>query len=178
MRAGDLRHKLIVQKPTETQGSMGDMALTWTEYDEVWASRTPLGGTETLAAGGLLTDAREELAIRYRAGVTPKMRLLARVEDTTLNGAIVVTDLVLTVASSDGFPLEGEFTIQIESELLTVTAGQGTTSWAVTRAVDGTTAASHADAITLHRMAVIDIETVVDPTGARSEMKLTGVVHG
>ena len=178
MRSGELRHKLIVQKPTETQGSAGDMVMTWTQYDQVWSSREPMASSETQDASGLVTAVREELSIRYRAGVSPKMRVLVREEDTTLNGSIVSTDLVLTVASADGFPLEGEYTVLIESELLTVTAGQGTTAWAVTRAVDGTTAASHANAIVVHRMAVLDIESVVDPTGRRDEMKLMGVAHG
>lgn len=64
---------------------------------------------------------------------------------TTLNGAIdaVVTDLV--VRDALGFPSVGEFDVTIGTERLTVSDGQGTTSWTVSRGEAGTTAASHVD---------------------------------
>ena len=49
----------------------------------------------------------------------------------------------IKVNSASGFPTSGSYTIQIDSEHMLVTAGQGTTTWTVTRAQDGTTAATH-----------------------------------
>lgn len=53
------------------------------------------------------------------------------------------------VADVLGFPASGTFKILIGSEILTVTSGQGTTTWTVTRASDGTTAAVHAPGSTV-----------------------------
>ncbi len=47
------------------------------------------------------------------------------------------------VTSAAGFPISA-FRIRIDDELMNVTAGFGTTTWTVTRGVNGTTKASHA----------------------------------
>jgi subtilisin family serine protease len=62
---------------------------------------------------------------------------------TQLSSAINATVASITVASAAGFPTSGNYQIKIGSEQLTVTAGQGTTTWTVTRGVNGTTAAAH-----------------------------------
>lgn len=63
---------------------------------------------------------------------------------TTLNGAITSSATSLTVASYSAFPASGTFSIEVDDEQMTVTAGAGTATWTVTRGVNGTTAASHA----------------------------------
>jgi hypothetical protein len=65
---------------------------------------------------------------------------------TTLNGAITNVATSITVASATGFPAAAQYRILIDSEVLLVTAGAGTTSWTVTRGAESTTAASHLDA--------------------------------
>ncbi|WP_037616433.1 hypothetical protein [Streptomyces aureus] len=65
---------------------------------------------------------------------------------TTANGAISSTSSTsITVASASGFPGSGNYNIQIDSEVLLVTGGQGTTTWTVTRGVNGSTAATHSN---------------------------------
>lgn len=65
---------------------------------------------------------------------------------TTLTAAIVSTSSTsISVASATGFPTSGNYTIVIDTERMTVTGGQGTTTWTVTRGVDGTTAATHSN---------------------------------
>ncbi len=62
---------------------------------------------------------------------------------TTLASAIVSSiSTSIIVTSAAGFPT-APFAIQIDSEILLVTAGFGTTTWTVTRGVQGTTAATH-----------------------------------
>lgn len=69
---------------------------------------------------------------------------------TTLNGAISSTSSTsITVTSASGFPGSGNYNIQIDSEVMTVTAGQGTTTWTVTRGVNGSTAATHSNGATV-----------------------------
>ncbi len=63
---------------------------------------------------------------------------------TTLSAAITTTGQTsITVVSATGFPGSGNYCIQIESEVLQVTAGQGTTTWTVTRGFNGSAAATH-----------------------------------
>lgn len=61
---------------------------------------------------------------------------------TTLTGAITSTQTSISVTSATGFPTS-QFTVRIDDEYMTVTAGFGTTTWTVTRGVNGSTAAAH-----------------------------------
>jgi len=49
----------------------------------------------------------------------------------------------LVVLGFVNFPASGQYKIDVEGERMLVTGGQGTTSWTVTRGIDGTTAAAH-----------------------------------
>ncbi len=69
---------------------------------------------------------------------------------SSLAGAIGDSDLSLTVKSAIGFPTGGNFRIIVESEIMLVTDVQGKT-FTVTRAQEGTAAASHVeDAAVFH----------------------------
>jgi Tfp pilus assembly protein PilX len=77
--------------------------------------------------------------------LTPSSSYYCRVgpgANTTLAGAMTATQTTLTVASATGFPTSS-FTVRIDDEYMTVTGGFGTTSWTVTRGVNGSTAAAH-----------------------------------
>ena len=83
--------------------------------------------------------------------LTPSSSYVCRVgpgANTTLSGAITATQTTLTVASATGFPTSS-FTIRIDDEYMTVTAGFGTTTWTVVRGINGSTAASHVNAQTV-----------------------------
>jgi subtilisin family serine protease len=71
---------------------------------------------------------------------------------TNLNGAVTAAATSITVSAFNLFPPAGNYHIRIGAETLLVTAGQGTLTWTVTRGVDGTTAAAHAngDAVTMN----------------------------
>jgi hypothetical protein len=64
---------------------------------------------------------------------------------TVLDGDIDATQTTITVTSAAGFPQSGTYVINIGSEQLEVTGGQGTLVWTVTRGFNGTTAALHSD---------------------------------
>jgi hypothetical protein len=67
-------------------------------------------------------------------------------QQTQLSAAIATTVVTsITVDDYLGFPASGAFTVLVDSELLRVTAGNGTTTWTVTRGYSSTTAATHAD---------------------------------
>jgi hypothetical protein len=78
--------------------------------------------------------------------LTPSTSYTCRVgrgASTTLAAAITASQTTVTVASASGFPASGTFRVRIDDEDMTVTGGQGTTTWTVTRGVNSTTAASH-----------------------------------
>lgn len=72
------------------------------------------------------------------------MQQYANNAETTLGASLNNSATSLTVASSTGFPSGGDFTIRIDDEFLLVTAVSGTT-WTVTRAQEGSSAASHSN---------------------------------
>jgi len=55
-----------------------------------------------------------------------------------------VTQISVNVTSASGFPGTNGYTINIDSENMTVNSGAGTTTWLVTRGANSTTKASHA----------------------------------
>jgi hypothetical protein len=75
---------------------------------------------------------------------------------TTLNGAInnAVTSLVVTSAAT--FPTAGNFRIRIDDEIMLVTAVSGTT-FTVTRAQEGTAAASHSSGATVREVLTAEV---------------------
>jgi hypothetical protein len=79
------------------------------------------------------------------ADLTPNSDYYCRVgqgANTKLASAINATQTTITVNSAAGFPTNS-FRIRIDDEYMDVTAGFGTTTWTVTRATNGSTAASH-----------------------------------
>lgn len=62
---------------------------------------------------------------------------------TLLDADIDAVVTTIDVAAATAFPSSAQYRILIGSEYLLVTAGAGTTTWTVTRGVEGSTAASH-----------------------------------
>jgi hypothetical protein len=81
--------------------------------------------------------------------LTPSSSYYCRVGNgahTTLMAAMNATQTTVSVSSASGFPATSQFTVRIDNEFMTVTAGFGTTTWTVTRGANGSTAASHVNA--------------------------------
>lgn len=76
MRAGRLRHLIIIERPSETQGTTGEMVPSWSSFATVWGSVEPLRGREFWSAKEMQAQIDTRIRIRYLAGVTPKMRVL------------------------------------------------------------------------------------------------------
>lgn len=73
---------------------------------------------------------------------------------TTLNGGINAAVTALVPTAFTGFPgtiVNGGYFIQIDSEVMFVTAGAGTLSWTIARAQCGTTAASHSNGAAINQ---------------------------
>jgi FtsP/CotA-like multicopper oxidase with cupredoxin domain len=106
--------------------------------------------TSTTIVGGALksgTSAALGLADDTYYQVNPKT--------TTRTGTTTFTagTTTLPVASAAGFPASGNYYIRIDSEVLQVTGGQGTTTWTVARGQLGSAAAAHAANATITALA-------------------------
>jgi SPP1 family predicted phage head-tail adaptor len=88
MQPGTLRHRLIIQSPTETRDSYGAVTQTWSNLMTVWglvdnqASSEQVGTQKTLVVGSV------RVVIRYRTGITPKMRIKYGERTFNINGII------------------------------------------------------------------------------------------
>ena len=75
MKIGRLRHKIIIEKPTETTSDTGDVIQSWAEFATVWAEVTPLRGREYWASKQITSEITGKIKIRYLNGITQKMRV-------------------------------------------------------------------------------------------------------
>jgi hypothetical protein len=118
-----------------TAAALGDTEME--RYRAIKYESLGLDNTAVAAA-----DATYESDSAYRADTSPS---------TTLGASVTETQTLITVASAAGFPTVAPYLVQIDSELVLVNAGVGTTTWTVKRGQMGTTAATHAAAATVTR---------------------------
>lgn len=74
MQAGKLNQRVTIQQYSATRASNGEEVKSWSTVATVWASVEPLSGRELLAARDVRADVTTRIRIRYRTGITPKMR--------------------------------------------------------------------------------------------------------
>jgi len=67
VRAGDLRHLVVIEQQAQTQDSFGGQPLTWTAVDTVWADINPLSGREREASQAINVEISHEITIWYQA---------------------------------------------------------------------------------------------------------------
>jgi SPP1 family predicted phage head-tail adaptor len=77
MRAGRLRHRVVVERATDGTDAYGDQVPTWVALATVWASVEPLSGREYVAAAHVQADVSTRIVLRGIPGVTltPKDRI-------------------------------------------------------------------------------------------------------
>ena len=76
---GKMRHRITFQAFTGAADSFGDPQLgddsQWHDVATVWAAIDPISGREFYAAQPSQSEVTHKLRCRYRAGLTPAMRL-------------------------------------------------------------------------------------------------------
>ncbi len=140
---GDMREKIIIQANATSLGTDRGITRTWTEFADQWAEQLE-GSFET----------------RYVAGVLPSMRVLVPDVTATVAEALTSTETDVTTSTAAGFPTQLDYRILVDSELMEVTAGHGTSTLTVTRGVDGTTNVVHTNGATLRSMKEHEIISV------------------
>lgn len=174
MNIGELRHRLIIQKPTESQSSTsGFPTESWAQFATVWGRVNPMSGRERWQALQVSPEITHEVTIRHLKGVNPEKRVLGPKETTALSAAITSTTATsMTVDTDLGISASTQYRVLIDNEILLVTSGHGTTMWNVTRGVDGTTAATHLIDSLVTLMGVYEIDSVLNAEERNIVMKL------
>ena len=111
----NLRHRVTLQTPTITRTDRGAEVFGWANTATVYADvRTPGGQEQTLSSQleiGTLTHA---VTIRYRTGITPKMRLVWGTRVFEIN-AVLDTDNRLRLMTLACLETVGETTTAVTS---------------------------------------------------------------
>lgn len=77
MRAGSLRHRVILQSLSQPQNAVGEAVEEWMPQAEVWAEVRAMSGREWHEMGQAPMGANTvEVIIRHRDDVTRTMRVL------------------------------------------------------------------------------------------------------
>lgn len=79
MRAGRLRHRVTIQQlvaASPDQYGTGEPDEGWSDVATVWASVEPLQGKALFAAQEMHADVEVSIRLRYRSGITEKMRVV------------------------------------------------------------------------------------------------------
>ena len=80
MRAGDLRHQIVIEQQSASLDSFGGQVQTWSTVNTVFADIVPLSGRELEAAQAINTEISHQIRIRYQPALTdPKVVAAYRV---------------------------------------------------------------------------------------------------
>lgn len=67
MSAGQLRHRVDIQSPVNTQDGTGQPTVGWTTSNMVWADIRYQNGLETIKSGADVSVSRVSIRVRYGA---------------------------------------------------------------------------------------------------------------
>lgn len=76
MRGGDLDRRITLQEEQTTPDGGGGVSVDWIDVATLWASMRQESGREYLAGGAISAERRVIFRLRWRAGVTPQMRII------------------------------------------------------------------------------------------------------
>ena len=73
---GDLRHRIVLERPERTPDGLGGAEVEWMPVATVWAAIRPLGERRGLIADQAEERLRLEVTIRHRSDVASGWRVL------------------------------------------------------------------------------------------------------
>lgn len=108
IRAGKLRHRIVIQEPVETQDQTnGAVNVLWQDLATVWAEIAPLSARDLIAAQAEASKVTTRITIRYNNYINSKMRIYHASKDKYYNIEGVLSDAdsgleYLTIPCSEG----------------------------------------------------------------------------
>jgi len=94
MRAGDLRHRLIIESPQRLSDGAGGATVTWAQVASVWANIKPVSARELRSAEQRAEKVTHTITLRYRSDIDATMRLVGE-------GRIFNIDAIINEAERD-----------------------------------------------------------------------------
>jgi len=89
MQAGKLRHRIIIEKPGETQDPVtGEMVSGWEFVANPWAAKRPSSAREFKQSQAGQSEVTGEFVIRYREGIDATMRIRHRGQIYNIEGVL------------------------------------------------------------------------------------------
>ena len=79
MRAGGLRHRITIEKPSYVRDSVGEPSLTWSAIGTVWADIQPVRARELIAGGKEKTEITHKVIIRYSSTLASQLDEACRI---------------------------------------------------------------------------------------------------
>ncbi|MBN8431811.1 phage head closure protein [Microbulbifer salipaludis] len=76
VKIGALRHRVTLQQKVQNASGTGARTETWTDLADIRAEVKPHAARELSAADNRYQETTHQVTIRYRPGVTRKMRVL------------------------------------------------------------------------------------------------------
>ena len=75
MRSGRLRHRLVLQSPSDTRDSYGASVPGWSTETTVWGAIEPLSGKEYFSQQAVQAEAQVRIVIRYNSSIQETWRI-------------------------------------------------------------------------------------------------------
>lgn len=75
MKAGDLRHPLVLMRPDTTVNAQGRPVKVWRDQATVWAAKADVSGREFYEAQAYHAEDTVTWTLRWRDDVTPEWRV-------------------------------------------------------------------------------------------------------
>ena len=75
MRAGRLRHRLVLQSKTYTANAYGERVVSWTTEATVWGAIEPLSARELFSQSQIQPEARVRIVLRHYTGLDHTWRI-------------------------------------------------------------------------------------------------------
>jgi SPP1 family predicted phage head-tail adaptor len=75
MRAGEMRHRITLQKPTHTRNDFNESVTTYNDFVTVWGTIEWQSGRRFVEAKQLNAEVQGVVRIRYRSRVLPEWRI-------------------------------------------------------------------------------------------------------
>lgn len=104
IKVGRMDRRVMLQDRSVSPSSFGEPVPAWVDVAELWAAVEPLGSSEIWRAQAAESDATHRVMIRWRAGVSDRMRLIYQgrileIESVANEGE---KDRVLTLVCREG----------------------------------------------------------------------------
>jgi SPP1 family predicted phage head-tail adaptor len=85
---GELRQKVVLQKPIDTTDAGGGVSVVWQDVETIRAKVVPLRGREMTYAMGLANPITHRFLIRYRSDVLGKWRVVYDGREFSIQAAV------------------------------------------------------------------------------------------